>query len=671
MADGPNIANAYVQLIPTMDGAQAQITKELGGEEAGTEAGNKIGSAIKKAIAAAGIGLAIKAAVDAGKKAWENINAVAEYGDAIDKTSQKVGLSTDAYQRWDYAMQISGASMAECTVGLKTLTNTYDDAISGTASAVEKFDRLGLSMDDLAGKSREEIFETVVKSLQNVTDETTRAALANDLFGRSGQSLMPMFNMTNEALDETMAQADKYGMIMSEESVKAAAAFEDSLTKMRGTATGIKNRVFGALMPAVTSIMDGVSDTLAGIDGGTAKISAGINDLVGQITDKLPAAVGLIADVAPRLVTGLADALASLDWNALTESLTTAINDLMTAAVQAGPQLAGAAMTLLTGLITGLAMAAPTLLPQAVDAILGTISALFDHAPELVQAATALLLGLVEGILASVDTLLGPSGKATLDSIIAAITAAIPMLLTAAVQLIVGLLNYIIENADDLIPAATELVVTLVTGLGSMAGELLAVAIELLIQFIAGLNDPKTVGRILKAGVDIVVGLVRSIGAQAGALWDAGMDIVRGIWQGISNGFGWIKNMISGWVGNVLDFIKGLFGIGSPSKVMADQVGQWLPAGLAEGIVDNAGIIDDAWSEVTDDMTATARVDMIAGSARIGQLQSAQLAQTARTMTPEQFAEAVARALLGVKVELDGREAGQFVRKTVLDAVYY
>ena len=671
MADGPNIANAYVQLIPTMDGAQAQITKELGGEEAGTEAGNKIGSAIKKAIAAAGIGLAIKAAVDAGKKAWENINAVAEYGDQIDKTSQKVGLSTEAYQRWDYAMQISGSSMADCTVGLKTLTNTYDDAINGTDTAVEKFDRLGLSMDDLAGKSREDIFATVVGALQNVTDETEKAALANDFFGKSGQNLMPMFNMTNEQLAATMAEADEYGMIMSDDAVKAAAAFEDSLTKMKGTANGIKNRVFGALMPAVTSIMDGLSDSMAGFEGGTEKISSGINELVGQITEEIPYALDILAGIIPDVVGGLATAITSLDWGSIANSLMEAVNGLLEAAVTALPQLATVAMTLLSGLVTGLAKAAPTLLPMATEAILGTIQALFDNAPALVKAAILLLNGLIDGILKMVEVLLSPSGQATLESIINAIGEAVPMLIEAAFSILEKLLTYLIDNIDTLLPAAIQMVMTIIQGIGSSLGKILKAAYELLGKFLKGLADPVMLGKILNAGVTVVNEMISGVWSMLGGLWDAGMDIVRGIWSGISSGFGWIKDMISGWVGNVLDFIKGLFGIGSPSKVMADQVGQWLPAGLAEGIVDNSGIIDDAWGEVTDDMTATARVDMIAGSARIGQLQSAQLAQTARTMTPEQFAEAVARALLGVKVELDGREAGQFVRKTVLDAVYY
>jgi len=150
-------------------------------------------------------------------------------------------MSSTAYQKWDYAMQIAGTSMSSCTTGLKTLTNSVDDAINGSATAQEKFERLGLSVDDLKDKSREDIFAEVVTALQNVESETDKAAIANDLFGKSGQDLIPLFNMTEEELAGVMAETEEYGMIMSEDAVKSSAAFKDSLTKLDGAVSGCKN----------------------------------------------------------------------------------------------------------------------------------------------------------------------------------------------------------------------------------------------------------------------------------------------------------------------------------------------------------------------------------------------------------------------------------------------
>ena len=81
---------------------------------------------------------------------------------------------------------------------------------------------------------------------------------------------------------------------------------------------------------------------------------------------------------------------------------------------------------------------------------------------------------------------------------------------------------------------------------------------------------------------------------------DIGKNIVQGLWNGISNSFTWIKNKISGWVGNVMDFIKGLFGIHSPSAVMRDEVGKMLGLGMAEGIEDSRNAVNGAVRKLGD-----------------------------------------------------------------------
>ena len=78
-----------------------------------------------------------------------------------------------------------------------------------------------------------------------------------------------------------------------------------------------------------------------------------------------------------------------------------------------------------------------------------------------------------------------------------------------------------------------------------------------------------------------------------------GLDIVKGIGNGITNGITWIKNKIKSFVGNVTDFIKKVFKIGSPSKLMADQIGQWIPKGIAVGIDANTDSVYSAMKDLT------------------------------------------------------------------------
>lgn len=210
MAGMIEVAKATVTIVPNMEGSQAEITKQLStaGASAATTAGKKSGSSftagLGKGLAAAGAATVAMtgATIAATKEIYSETSAVASYGDSIEKNAQKVGMSAEAYQEWDYVLGISGTSMQDCAVGMKSLTNKFDDAKSGNEQAIADFEALGLSLENLADMSREDLFASVIAGFQEMEDSTERAALANDLFGKSGQNLTPLFNTTTEETAE-------------------------------------------------------------------------------------------------------------------------------------------------------------------------------------------------------------------------------------------------------------------------------------------------------------------------------------------------------------------------------------------------------------------------------------------------------------------------------------
>ena len=103
--------------------------------------------------------------------------------------------------------------------------------------------------------------------------------------------------------------------------------------------------------------------------------------------------------------------------------------------------------------------------------------------------------------------------------------------------------------------------------------------------------------------------VVDTIKSLPGKMISIGFDIARGIGNGITSGISWIKNKIREFVGNVTKFIKKMFKIGSPSKLMADEVGQWLPKGIAVGIDTNTDSIDDAMEDMYKDMNRTIKME--------------------------------------------------------------
>lgn len=100
-------------------------------------------------------------------------NDVASAGDAIDKTSQKIGISAEAYQEWSYVFERSGADVNNLQTDMKKLATVVTDAAEGSDSATEKLAAVGLSIEDLNGKSQEEQLSMVISALQNMGSGAT------------------------------------------------------------------------------------------------------------------------------------------------------------------------------------------------------------------------------------------------------------------------------------------------------------------------------------------------------------------------------------------------------------------------------------------------------------------------------------------------------------------
>lgn len=96
--------------------------------------------------------------------------------------------------------------------------------------------------------------------------------------------------------------------------------------------------------------------------------------------------------------------------------------------------------------------------------------------------------------------------------------------------------------------------------------------------------------------LDAVVNKVKEIPDK---IKSVGGDVVAGLWNGISNKAEWLKNKIKGFVGNVTDWVKKFFEIGSPSKLMEKEVGKWLPEGIAVGIDKNAKSVMQSMQNLT------------------------------------------------------------------------
>ena len=107
----------------------------------------------------------------------------------------------------------------------------------------------------------------------------------------------------------------------------------------------------------------------------------------------------------------------------------------------------------------------------------------------------------------------------------------------------------------------------------------------------------------------VATSIVDTITSLPGKMVDIGLQVVHGIGEGITNGITWIKNKIKEFVGNVTNFIKKIFKIGSPSKLMENQVGQWIPKGIAVGITANTDSVYDSMKQLQESVVSGFELD--------------------------------------------------------------
>lgn len=700
-----DIAKAYVQIIPSAEGIGNGIESVLGGEaqKAGISSGKKFSSSFGGAVGT-GLKVAGGAAVTAaagmaalGKSLVSNAKETAAYGDNVDKLSQKIGISAEAFQEWDYVFSQNGADISILEGGMKKLSSSLDDAMGGSKTAIASFEKLGLSIEDLSSMSQEDIFGTVISSLQGMPEGFERTSLASDLLGRSAMELGPLLNQTANDTEALKQQAHDLGMIMSNEAVENSAAFTDAMDNMSRAMEGAKNTIIADLLPGMTEITNGFANLVAGNEGATDQLTNGFTMLGQSLTSAIPSImegitsiVTAIAAVAPEMISTLGQALLEA-LPTIASTIGELIPQIVQTILEMLPQLATVGLQIITELANSIADSLPTLIPVAAQVLVDLIQALLDNLPMLLEAGINIITGLAEGLLEAIPVLIEAIPE-ILQSLIEALITGIPMLVQGAVQLISGIVEALPEIIQALVEALPEIISTIVEALPQYIPMLISAAIQLIAalaaawpQIISALIDalPQIIDAIIAGFAGLGPALIETFanafvalapafdvfGQLASDAWakiqsafasvggwfserfqaavaniksafspiasffrekyneivniftdigskfmEVGSQIVNGIKEGIAGTWDSLKSFLSNICGDLIALAKKILGIESPSKEFAEQVGQWIPAGIAQGIQNGMGVLNDEVQRMTDEAlvgTITTSTDAI------------------------------------------------------------
>lgn len=262
---------------------------------------------------------------------------------------------------------------------------------------------------------------------------------------------------------------------------------------------------------------------------------------------------------------------------ALASTITVFVGNITNAITKLAPNILNGIVTVINQLI-----------PQVGQLLINLVPMLWDTLNELLTSTLNLISENVDPLVNTVLDLVTSFINFILDNL--------PRIIEVGLQIVLALATGITDRIDDIIPAVISVILKIVEIIVDNVDLIIDAAIKLMIGISKGIvqSIPEILTKIVILTAKIIKALLDLLSPSN--IWDVGKQIVKGIWEGISNGFDWFKKKIKGWVGNVMSFIKNLFGIHSPSRVMRDEVGLQIGRGVANGITKSVSDVQNAMS---------------------------------------------------------------------------
>jgi len=594
----------------------------------------KLGSAIKGVgVALSAVGTAASAVGGAMASATKEL---ATYADDMTTLSTVTGVSTDKLQAYNYAAELVDVSLDTMTGSMARNVKAMSSAASGSSKYADAYSKLGVSVTDANGQLRdgEDVYWESIDALGQISNETERDALAMQLFGKSAQELNPLIEKGSDGIKDLTDEAKAMGAVLSEDQLNAAAEFDDSMQRIKSGAGAAKNAIGTVLLPQLTELATGGKDLLGEFTNGILEANGDMEKIGDVIGKALSGAVDIINQMLPKVLNvgiGIVNSLLKGVLSALPElarTLVSAIPELVNALLSALPLLFTVGAQIIIELLAGLGETLPELITQVIAIVPLLVKTFADNIPLLLKGAVSFFMAIIQALPTIIKELLIELPK-VIKTIVNFHIQSIPLILEAAVQLFGALISAIPQIIPQLIGAIPDIISAIFDALTSP-------------------DSIKAIGQ-------------------------AGMDLIKGLWNGIKDMTGWIGEKIKGFGESILSGLKKFFGIASPSKVMANVVGKNLALGIGQGFEDN---IDEVNKDIQDGIEVNPIGNVAAQMASTvldfnginNRVNSAQ--QTATEREFGTMLKAFKTALSEMKIELDDEVAGEFVEKTVTRVVY-
>jgi hypothetical protein len=229
-----------------MGKAQAEIMRSL--------------DSIAKASAATAMLTGAQFAASFARGFADKIKAAIDQADALGKLAQRIGTSTEALSGLSYAAEFAGVSLDDLTTGFKGLNKAMLDARDPTSDARAAFDALGLDWQKLKAMDPAAAFSTLATAFSGFKDGAEKAAVATALFGKEGQKLIPLLNEGADGIKEATDEAEKMGLVVSQDTADAMGKLNDDLARMQKQSEGMAAVLAKDLQPTLSELVNVMRD---------------------------------------------------------------------------------------------------------------------------------------------------------------------------------------------------------------------------------------------------------------------------------------------------------------------------------------------------------------------------------------------------------------------------
>lgn len=332
------------------------------------------------------------------------------------------------------------------------------------------------------------------------------------------------------------------------------------------------------LSDTVASMIDGLDkflyDNQETLTGTVTEIATAV---LGSVLNLLPSVIALGEQLIVNICDGLSTALPQL-----LDQVITIIPTIVNSFVTNFPTVIQAGCDLLVNLTNGILSAIPTMIAMLPQIIISIVNTLLASIPTIIQCGITLLTSLTNALPDIINQIVAVLPQ-IIDGIVTSLFNNLPAIVSAGFQLLVALVQDLPQIILAIVAAIPQIIGGILGKLGEHVSDIASKGVELLGSLIT--NLPEIITNIVSSIPDIITAIVGAFGNGVTDMADVGGNLIKGLWNGISDSVTWLYNQISGFANGVLDKVKGLFGIHSPSKKFK-WIGKMCMEGFDEPIAD-------------------------------------------------------------------------------------